>query len=96
MATKRTTKAAAETATQSPPETASASPAQTPATPPASVPEVKTEPVPPKAQPPGAAGFVTATLKTRHCDGGVCREAGEQMRMTRGTYARLKKYDRVE
>jgi len=37
-----------------------------------------------------------ATLKTRHCDGGVCKEAGEQMRLTRGSYERLKKYGRVE
>ena len=44
----------------------------------------------------GTTGWVMATLKTRHCDGGVCKEAGEQMRLTRGTYERLKKYGRVE
>ncbi|KJD20520.1 hypothetical protein VE30_02015 [Vreelandella aquamarina] len=44
----------------------------------------------------GTTGWVVATLKTRHCEGGVCKEAGEQMRLTRGTYERLKKYGRVE
>lgn len=44
----------------------------------------------------GTTGWVMATLKTRHCEGGVCKEAGEQMRLTRGTYERLKKYGRVE
>lgn len=43
-----------------------------------------------------ASGWVTATLKSRHCMGGVCKEAGDEMRMTRGTYERLKKYGRVE
>lgn len=42
------------------------------------------------------SGMVEATLKTRHCRGGICKEAGETMRMTRGEYDRLKKYDRVE
>ncbi|NWN92293.1 hypothetical protein HLV39_12405 [Marinobacter adhaerens] len=41
-------------------------------------------------------GYVEAKLKSRHCSGGLCKEAGETMRMTRGEYARLKKYDRVE
>ena len=40
--------------------------------------------------------IVEATLKTRHCIGGRCKEAGETMRMTRLDYERLKKYDRVE
>lgn len=73
----------AETATTPVAETASANPA----------PE---KPAPPKAAQKGSAGWVVATLKTRHCDGGVCKEAGEEMRMTRGTYERLKKYGRVE
>lgn len=42
------------------------------------------------------SGMVEATLKTRHCRGGICKEAGDTMRMTQGEYARLKKYDRVE
>jgi hypothetical protein len=41
-------------------------------------------------------GMVDAILKTRHCRGGICKEAGETMRMTRGEYERLKKYGRVE
>ena len=41
-------------------------------------------------------GMVDAKLKTRHCLGGNCKEAGETMRMTLGEYERLKKYDRVE
>lgn len=73
----------AETATAPAAETASANP----------TPE---KPAPPKAAQKGSAGWVMATLKTRHCDGGVCKEAGEQMRMTRGTYERLKKFKRVE
>ena len=40
--------------------------------------------------------MVDATLKTRHCRGGICKEAGETMRITQGEYDRLKKYDRVE
>lgn len=40
--------------------------------------------------------MVEAKLKTRHCHGGLCKEAGETMRMTQGEYDRLKKYDRVE
>lgn len=40
--------------------------------------------------------MVDAKLKTRHCRGGRCKEAGETMRMTQGEYDRLKKYDRVE
>lgn len=56
----------------------------------------KPAPPKPKAAKKGTAGWVMATLKTRHCDGGVCKEAGEEMRMTRGTYERLKKYGRVE
>lgn len=57
------------------------------------------KPTPPKQAAEATAstsGWVTATLKTRHCDGGVCKEAGEEMRMTRGTYERLKQYGRVE
>tara|TARA_B100002003_G_scaffold65103_1_gene60504 strand:+ start:3763 stop:4101 length:339 start_codon:yes stop_codon:yes gene_type:complete len=42
------------------------------------------------------ARMVEATLKTRHCRGGICKEAGETMLMTQGEYDRLKKYDRVE
>ena len=42
------------------------------------------------------ARMVEATLKTRHCRGGICKGAGETMSMTRGEYDRLKKYDRVE
>jgi hypothetical protein len=42
------------------------------------------------------ARMVEATLKTRHCRGGICKEAGDTMRMTQGEYDRLKKYDRVE
>ena len=42
------------------------------------------------------ARMVEATLKTRHCRGGICKEAGETMSMTQGEYDRLKKYDRVE
>lgn len=41
-------------------------------------------------------GYIEATLKSRHCSGGLCKEAGETMRMSRGDYARLKKYGRVE
>lgn len=73
----------AETATAPAAETASANP----------TPE---KPAPPKAAQKGSAGWVMATLKTRHCDGGVCKEAGQPMRMTRGTYERLKQFDRVE
>ena len=73
----------AETATAPAAETATANP----------TPE---KPAPPKTAQKGSAGWVMATLKTRHCDGGVCKEAGEEMRMTRGTYERLKKYGRVE
>jgi hypothetical protein len=73
----------AETATAPAAETASANP----------TPE---KPAPLKAAQKGSAGWVIATLKTRHCDGGVCKEAGEEMRMTRGTYERLKKFKRVE
>ncbi|MEC7815839.1 MAG: hypothetical protein VX939_06180 [Pseudomonadota bacterium] len=43
-----------------------------------------------------SAGYVEAKLKARHCSGGRCKEKGETMRMTRGEYERLKKYDRVE
>ncbi|WP_375581821.1 hypothetical protein ABWH88_06820 [Marinobacter adhaerens] len=42
------------------------------------------------------ARMVEATLKTRHCRGGICKVAGETMSMTQGEYDRLKKYDRVE
>lgn len=42
------------------------------------------------------ARMVEAALKTRHCRGGICKEAGETMSMTQGEYDRLKKYDRVE
>lgn len=42
------------------------------------------------------ARMVEATLKTRHCRGGICKEAKEKMWMTQGEYDRLKKYDRVE
>lgn len=42
------------------------------------------------------ARMVEATLKTRHCRGGICKEAQEKMWMTQGEYERLKKYDRVE
>ncbi len=42
------------------------------------------------------ARMVEATLKTRHCRGGICKEAGETMSMTQGEYDRLKKYGRVE
>jgi len=42
------------------------------------------------------SGMIEAVLKTRHCRGGRCKEAGETMQMTRGEYERLKKYDRVE
>ena len=42
------------------------------------------------------ARMVEATLKTRHCRGGICKEAGETILMTQGEYDRLKKYDRVE
>ncbi len=40
--------------------------------------------------------MVDAVLKTRHCRGGNCKEAGETMAMTQGEYDRLKKYGRVE
>lgn len=40
--------------------------------------------------------MVDAVLKTRHCRGGNCKEAGDTMAMTEGEYDRLKKYDRVE
>jgi len=40
--------------------------------------------------------MVDAKLKTHHCRGGRCKEAGETMRMTQGEYDRLKRYDRVE
>lgn len=43
-----------------------------------------------------SAGYVEAKLKARHCSGGRCKEKGDTMRMTRGEYQRLKKYDRVE
>lgn len=43
-----------------------------------------------------SAGYVEAKLKARHCSGGRCKEKGDTMRMTRGEYERLKKYDRVE
>lgn len=42
------------------------------------------------------ARMVEAKLKTRHCRGGICKEAKEKMWMTQGEYERLKKYDRVE
>ncbi|MAI34076.1 MAG: hypothetical protein CMM07_20710 [Rhodopirellula sp.] len=42
------------------------------------------------------ARMVEATLKTRHCRGGICKEAKEKMWMTQGEYDRLKRYDRVE
>ncbi len=42
------------------------------------------------------ARMVEATLKTRHCRGGICKEAKEKMWMTQGEYDRLKKYGRVE
>lgn len=42
------------------------------------------------------ARMVEATLKTRHCRGGICKEAGDTMSMTQGEYDRLKKYDRVK
>lgn len=41
-------------------------------------------------------GMVEAVLKTRHCRGGLCKEKGETMPMTRGEYERLKKFGRVE
>jgi len=43
-----------------------------------------------------SAGYVEATLKARHCSGGICKDKGEKLRMTRGEYERLKKFDRVE
>lgn len=49
-----------------------------------------------KARPATKAGMVEAKLLARHCEGGRCKEAGETMRMTRGTYERLKHYGRVE
>ena len=49
-----------------------------------------------KTSPKTKGGMVDAVLKTRHCRGGNCKEAGETMRMSRGEYERLKKYDRVE
>ncbi|WP_417788347.1 hypothetical protein [Stutzerimonas xanthomarina] len=82
---------AAQTAAQATAETAAAPAAET-----ASANPTPEKPAPPKAAQKGSAGWVVATLKTRHCDGGVCKEAGEEMRMTRGTYERLKKYGRVE
>lgn len=94
MATKKTPPAqeqeekpqAAETASQPKAETAAQTPAPKKPAPPAKQPESqKTK-----------AGWVMAKLKARHCEGGVCKEAGQEMRMTRGTYERLKKYGRVE
>lgn len=41
-------------------------------------------------------GFVMAKLKARHCTGGRCHDKGETIRLTRGQYERLKKFDRVE
>lgn len=49
-----------------------------------------------KETPRSSNGYVEAKLKTRHCIGGRCKEAGESMRITRNEYARLKKYGRVE
>ncbi|MGO2009238.1 hypothetical protein [Vreelandella alkaliphila] len=84
---------AAQTAAQATGETVVA-----PASEAASANPTPEKPIPPKPKvaKKGTAGWVMATLKTRHCDGGVCKEAGEEMRMTRGTYERLKKYGRVE
>lgn len=66
--------------------------------------EVKTQPEagqekPSESENPSAktkARMVDAVLKTRHCRGGNCKEAGDTMAMTQGEYDRLKKYDRVE
>ncbi|WP_417794799.1 hypothetical protein [Terasakiella pusilla] len=84
---------AVQTAAQATAETAAAPAAET-----ATETTTPEKPAPPEEAPSkkGATGWVVATLKTRHCDGGVCKEAGEEMRMTRGTYERLKKYGRVE
>ncbi|MFT7337627.1 MAG: hypothetical protein ACI92B_000949 [Marinobacter maritimus] len=49
-----------------------------------------------KETPRSSNGYVDAKLKTRHCRGGLCKEADETMKMTRLEYERLKKYDRVE
>ncbi len=89
MATKKT-----PPAQEQPPEQAAANPAETAAQ--TQPPKTPTPPAKATESKKGTAGWVMATLKTRHCDGGVCKEAGEEMRMTRGTYERLKKYGRVE
>lgn len=103
---KQQTKAQGQKPAETPPETAAQAPEQTAAQTPAAeqatagagenraekTAEAKQQT---KAKP-GSAGMVEAKLKVRHCDGGRCKEAGETMRMTRGTYERLKKYGRVE
>ena len=81
-------------AQEQPPEQAAEAPAETAAQ--AQTAEKPTVPTKPAPEKKGSGGWVMATLKTRHCDGGVCKEAGEQMRLTRGSYERLKKYGRVE
>jgi hypothetical protein len=89
MATKKTPPAEVkqpEQATGASAETA----AQTP------TPEKPIPPAHPFDAKKGTAGWVDAKLKTRHCEGGVCKDAGQVMRMTRGTYERLKQYGRVE
>lgn len=81
-------------------ETAGGEQSQTePETEPAAAPKAETAASEQKEGEPAArtkARMVEATLKTRHCRGGICKEAKEAMWMTQGEYDRLKKYDRVE
>lgn len=58
--------------------------------------EQKPQPSENKANARTKVRMVDSVLKTRHCRGGNCKEAGETMTMTQGEYDRLKKYDRVE
>lgn len=57
-------------------------------------------PAPPKktgqAKPATSAGMVEATLTARWASGGRAHKAGDKVRMTRGTYERLKKFGRVK
>ncbi|MGO3214772.1 MAG: hypothetical protein ACTIJ4_01580 [Halomonas sp.] len=59
----------------------------------ATAPMAPEKPAPPK---PGTTGWVMATLKEGRWEDGKWKEPGAKVRMTTGTYNRLKQFGRVE
>lgn len=93
------TPAPAETATATPAPVATQTAASTASTATAGAAETATAPMAPEkpAPPkPGTTGWVMATLKEGRWEDGKWKEPGAQVRMTLGTYNRLKQFGRVE